>query len=297
MKRISIVGCFVVVTALALTACNPPEYETIATSTTAATIETVETDVTESFASVSESDETVPSGSQFTNETLETTESIAETTATSGGSSNAKPTTQTSVGNGGSTAKTTTTPKPTNTPKPTSTPKPTPDPYKAACVCPDCGRNVYYHSATTKHHDAVTHEEKTVTYDKEIKTFKYTIGWTVNFKSWCAENEVSVPSAPSATGKIVYDNKGKVIDHSDGDAVLNSLTEKADKLAANLGYDEAAYGYTTKEVGKEYVNRVEHTNTIVDKEAWDEKIPAGWYCERCDYYSASVPKYYDDIDL
>lgn len=270
MKRISIVGCFVVVTALALTACNPPEYETIATSTTASTIETVETDVTESSASVSESDETVPSGSQFTNETLETTESIAETTATSGGSSNAKP---------------------------TSTPKPTPNPYKAACVCPDCGDDVRYHAATTKHHDAVTHEEKTVTYDKEIKTFKYTINWTGNFKDWCSENEVSVPSAPSANGKIVYDNKGKVIDHSDGDAVLKSIREKADVLASNLGYDEVAYSYKTKEVGKEYVNRVEHTNTIVDREAWDEKIPAGWYCDRCDYYSASVPKYYDDIDL
>lgn len=260
--------------------------------------ETVTTDVTESSASVSESDETVPSESDITDETLETTESIIETTATSGGSSNttatAKPTTQTSSGNGGSTATTT---KPTNTPKPTSTPKPTPNPYKAACICPDCGDDVRYHAATTKHHDAVTHEEKTVTYDKEIKTFKYTIGWTVNFKSWCAENEVSVPSAPSATGKIVYDNKGKVIDHSDGDAVLNSLTEKAHKLAANLGYDEAAYGYTTKEVGKEYVNRVEHTNTIVDKEAWDEKIPAGWYCDRCDYYSSTVPKYYNDLDL
>lgn len=259
--------------------------------------ETVETEVTETSVSVSETEETVPSESELTDETLEATESIAETTATSGGSSNAKPTTQTSVGNGGNTAKTTTTPKPTNTPKPTSTPKPTPNPYKAACICPECGDDVRYHAATTKHHDAVTHEEKTVTYDKEIKTFKYTINWSGNFKSWCSENEVSVPSAPSANGKIVYDNKGKVIDHSDGDAVLNSLTEKAHDLAANLGYKEVAYSYKTKEVGKEYVNRVEHTNTIVDKEAWDEKIPAGWYCDRCDYYSASVPKYYNDLDL
>lgn len=260
--------------------------------------ETVTTDVTESSASVSESDETVPSESDITDETLETTESIIETTATSGGSSNttatAKPTTQTSSGNGGSTATTT---KPTNTPKPTSTPKPTPDPYKAACVCPDCGRNVYYHSATTKHHDAVTHEEKTVTYDQEIKTFKYTINWTGNFKDWCSENEVSVPSAPSANGKIVYDNKGKVIDHSGEDSALKSIKEKAHELAASLGYNEVAFSYKTKEVGKEYVNRVEHTNTIVDKEAWDEKIPAGWYCDRCDYYSSTVPKYYNDLDL
>ena len=184
-------------------------------------------------------------------------------------------------------------PKATNTPKPTNTPRPTPNPYKEVCFCPDCGDEVRYHSATTKHHDAKTHEEKYVTYDKEIKTFQYTINWTGNFKNWCSENEVSVPSAPSAKGDVVYDNKGNVIDKSGEKKAINKIVSEADSLAKNLGYDEVAYSYKTKEVNKEYVNRVEHTDTIVDKEAWDEKIPAGWYCDRCDYYSASVPKEYD----
>ena len=189
----------------------------------------------------------------------------------------------------------------TSTPKPTATPKPTPNPYKDRVDCPSCGDDhaVRYREARTVHHDAVTHEEKVVTYDKEIRTFQYTINWTGNFKSWCSDNGFSVPSAPSAKGDVVYDAKGKVIDSSGEKDALNSITEKAHELAADLGYTEVAYSYTTKEVNKSYVNRVETTKTVVDKEAWDETIPAGWYCdnENCSYYSSKEPEAYHDMDL
>jgi len=86
---------------------------------------------------------------------------------------------------------------------------------------------------------------------------------------------------------------------SGGDEAVNSITEKAHELAADLGYTEVAYSYTTKEVNKSYVNRVETTKTVVDKEAWDETIPAGWYCdnENCSYYSSKEPEAYRDMDL
>ena len=80
---------------------------------------------------------------------------------------------------------------------------------------------------------------------------------------------------------------------------MNKIFAEADSLAEGLGYTEVAYGYTTKEVNKSYVNRVETTKTVVDKDAWDETIPAGWYCdnENCSYYSSKEPSAYHDIDI
>lgn len=189
----------------------------------------------------------------------------------------------------------------TSTPKPTATPKPTPNPYKDRVDCPSCGDDhaVRYRDARTIHHDAVTHDEKVVTYDKLIKTFKYTIVWTDNFKSWCSDNGFSVPSAPSAKGDVTYDAKGNVIDKSGEKNALNKIFAEADSLAEGLGYTGGAYSYTNKCVDEEYVNRVENTKTVVDKEAWDETIPAGWYCdnENCSYYSSKEPSAYHDIDI
>lgn len=57
--------------------------------------------------------------------------------------------------------------------------------------------------------------------------------------------------------------------------------------------DPGAYGYTTDIVDDEYIGYTETTTTVVDEEAWDENIPAGWYCDSCDYYSSSIPNEYE----
>lgn len=162
MKRISIVGCFAVVMALALTACNPPEYETIATSATETTIvtEETETEVTETSAtetSMTEPIETTTetseegSASEITEETEVSVETTSETKATEATKAPAN-TTKPASGTGNSAAKPTSTPKPTkkptpiptdpyipmntptNTPKPTNTPTPSPTPKPAVAA-------------------------------------------------------------------------------------------------------------------------------------------------------------------
>lgn len=157
MKRISIVGCFAVVMALALTACNPPEYETIATSAPETTIvtEETETEITESSMTETslspvptpvETTEETSTATELTesimDETEETKESVAETKTTAKATPTTAPkSTKAPSSSGGSSTSTkkptpiptdpyippntpTPTPKPTNTPTPSPTPKP-----------------------------------------------------------------------------------------------------------------------------------------------------------------------------
>lgn len=295
-----------------VTACESNDSYLIPTTTETIISEVVETDPVESLeTSITPTVAPTSAVGSDIKETVVNETNTSETTmsnqnvpsASSGTNNTTNPGSGNSVSSGGSGSSggTGQNSSVTSTPKPTATPKPTPNPYKDRVDCPSCGDDhaVRYREARTVHHDAVTHEEKVVTYDKEIRTFQYTINWTGNFKSWCSDNGFSVPSAPSAKGDVVYDAKGKVIDSSGEKDALNSITEKAHELAADLGYTEVAYSYTTKEVNKSYVNRVETTKTVVDKEAWDETIPAGWYCdnENCSYYSSKEPEAYRDIDL
>lgn len=184
----------------------------------------------------------------------------------------------------------------TNTPTPSPKPTAQADPYKDRCDCPDCGRSgsVSYHSARTVHHDAVTHEETTVTYDKIIKTYKYTENWSDNFKNWCSEHGYSVPDAPSKTARVVFDGDGNVLDSSEEEATISELADKAWELAQELGYYEIPSSYIVDYIDTSYEGEHKHTETIVDQEAWDETIPAGWYCDNCDYYSSSVPSKYNN---
>lgn len=173
----------------------------------------------------------------------------------------------------------------------------TADPYSESCDCPYCSGDVSYRSARTVHHDAITHDETTSSYDGIVRTYKYTINWSGNFKDWCAENGYSIPSAPSTTGSTTYDNDWNVIDESGFYSAIDEIFTEADDIAANMGFTGLAYSYICDVIDDEYLNYTETTTTVVDEEAWDENIPAGWYCDSCDYYSASVPRAYDDIDI
>ncbi len=249
-----------------------------------------------------------------------TTKPTNSTTTTSAASPTPKPSGQ---GSGSATA----TPNPTNnttnntTVEPTSTPSSsseqtssggesssgsessgggtshTADPYSESCDCPYCSGDVSYRSASTVHHDAVTHDETTSSYDGIVRTYKYTINWSGNFKDWCAENGVDLPSAPSATGSVVFDSDWNTLDSSGEDNALDQIFEDADDIADNLGFTGNPYSYICDVIDDEYLNYTETTTTIIDEPAWDENIPAGWYCDDCDYYSASVPRAYDDIDI
>lgn len=214
------------------------------------------------------------------------------------------PTGQSNTGNGGTNVNNNTpTPKPTDNtssdpePDPTEAPKPTPNPYTTSCSCPECSGDVSYRSARTVHHDAETHDETTSSYDGIVRTYRYTIGWTDSFINWCANNGYSVPAAPTTTGTIEYDSDWNPVDESGFYNALDEIFTEADDLAWSLGYTEIAYSYICDVVGDDYIGYTETTTTIIDEPAWDENIPAGWYCDDCDYYSASVPRAYDDIDI
>lgn len=173
----------------------------------------------------------------------------------------------------------------------------TADPYSESCDCPYCSGDVSYRSARTVHHDAVTHDETEVYYDRIVRTYCYSINWTGSFRNWCDENGIALPSAPTANGSVVFDSDWNTLDASGEDAALDQIFEQADIILDDLGYSGYGYSYTNSVVNDEYEGRHENTTTIVDEEAWDENIPAGWYCDSCDYYSASVPRAYDDIDI
>lgn len=174
----------------------------------------------------------------------------------------------------------------------------TADPYSESCDCPYCSGDVSYRSARTVHHDAVTHDETTSSYDGIVRTFRYTIVWSDNFIDWCNSNGLSVPQPPTTTGYIEYDNNWNITDDSNGTNAALDIADEAYDIQVDMGDpDPGAYGYTTDIIGDEYINYTETTTTVVDEEAWDENIPAGWYCDSCDYYSASVPRAYDDIDI
>lgn len=169
----------------------------------------------------------------------------------------------------------------------------TADPYSESCDCPYCSGDVSYRSARTVHHDAVTHDETTSSYDGIVRTYKYTINWSGNFKDWCAENGYSIPSEPSTTGSTTYDNDWNVIDESGFYSAIDEIFTEADDIAANMGFTGLAYSYICDVIDDEYLNYTETTTTVVDEEAWDENIPAGWYCDSCDYYSSSIPNEYE----
>ena len=169
----------------------------------------------------------------------------------------------------------------------------TADPYSESCDCPYCSGDVSYRSAKTVHHDAVTHDETEVSYDRIVRTYRYTINWSGSFENYCEENGIEVPSAPSTTGSVVFDSDWNTIDDSGEDAALDRIFEAADNIATDLGYNNIAFSYINEVIGDEYEGRHESTTTIVDEEAWDENIPAGWYCDSCDYYSSSIPNEYE----
>ena len=169
----------------------------------------------------------------------------------------------------------------------------TADPYSESCDCPYCSGDVSYRSTRTVHHDAVTHDETEVYYDRIVRTYSYSIVWTDSFINWCADNGLSVPSAPSTTGSVVFDSDWNTLDDTGEDAALDQIFEAADDIAYDLGYTKTAFSYTSSVIGDEYEGRHENTTTIVDEEAWDENIPAGWYCDSCDYYSSSIPNEYE----
>ena len=169
----------------------------------------------------------------------------------------------------------------------------TADPYSESCDCPYCSGDVSYRSERTVHHDAVTHDETEVSYDRIVRTYRYTINWSGNFEDWCSENGIEVPSAPSTTGSVVFDSDWNTVDDSGEDNALDYIIEKADNIANDLGYPYIAFSYICDVVGDEYEGRHENTTTIVDEEAWDENIPAGWYCDSCDYYSSDIPVEYE----
>lgn len=169
----------------------------------------------------------------------------------------------------------------------------TADPYSESCDCPYCSGDVSYRSAKTVHHDAVTHDETEVSYDRIVRTYRYTINWSGSFENYCEENGIEVPSAPSTTGSVVFDSDWNTIDDSGEDAALDRIFEAADNIATDLGYNNIAFSYINEVIGDEYEGRHENTTTVVDEEAWDENIPAGWYCDSCDYYSSSIPNEYE----
>lgn len=169
----------------------------------------------------------------------------------------------------------------------------TADPYSESCDCPYCSGDVSYRSTRTVHHDAVTHDETEVYYDRIVRTYRYTINWSGSFENYCEENGIEVPSAPSTTGSVVFDSDWNTIDDSGEDAALDRIFEAADNIATDLGYNNIAFSYINEVIGDEYEGRHENTTTVVDEEAWDENIPAGWYCDSCDYYSSSIPNEYE----
>ena len=169
----------------------------------------------------------------------------------------------------------------------------TADPYSESCDCPYCSGDVSYRSAKTVHHDAVTHDETEVSYDRIVRTYRYTINWSGSFENYCEENGIEVPSAPSTTGSVVFDSDWNTIDDSGEDAALDRIFEAADNIATDLGYNNIAFSYINEVIGDEYEGRHENTTTVVDEEAWDQNIPARWYCDSCDYYSSSIPNEYE----
>ena len=169
----------------------------------------------------------------------------------------------------------------------------TANPYNESCDCPYCSGDVSYRSARTVHHDAVTHDETDVYYDRVVRTFSYTINWADSFRNWCAENGIDVPEAPTATGSVVFDSNWNTIDDSGEDDALDSIFGAAEDIIDNLGYNKYAFSYINEVISDEYEGRHENTTTVVDKEAWDENSPAGWYCDSCDYYSSSIPNEYE----
>lgn len=169
----------------------------------------------------------------------------------------------------------------------------TADPYSESCDCPYCSGDVSYRSARTVHHDAVTHDETEVYYDRIVRTYCYSINWTGSFRNWCDENGIALPSAPTANGSVVFDSDWNTLDASGEDAALDQIFEQADIILDDLGYSGYGYSYTNSVVNDEYEGRHENTTTVVDEEAWDENIPAGWYCDSCDYYSSSIPNEYE----
>lgn len=169
----------------------------------------------------------------------------------------------------------------------------TADPYSESCDCPYCSGDVSYRSARTVHHDAVTHDETDVYYDRIVRTYRYTIGWSDNIINYCNDNGIDLPSPPSATGSVIFDGNWNVIDDSGEDAALDSIFDEASDIASDVGFSGFSFGYTSDVVDDEYEGRHENTTTVVDEEAWDETIPAGWYCDSCDYYSSSIPNEYE----
>lgn len=169
----------------------------------------------------------------------------------------------------------------------------TADPYSESCDCPYCSGDVSYRSARTVHHDAVTHDETDVSYDRIVRTYQYTIVWSDNILNYCADNGIDLPSPPSATGSVIFDENWYTLDDSGEDNALDSIFDEASDIASGVGFSGAAFGYTSEVIGDEYEGRHENTTTIVDEEAWDENIPAGWYCDSCDYYSSDIPVEYE----
>ena len=102
-----------------------------------------------------------------------------------------------------------------------------------------------------------------------------------------------MPEAPTATGSVVFDSNWNTIDDSGEDDALDSIFGAAEDIIDNLGYNKYAFSYINEVISDEYEGRHENTTTVVDKEAWDENIPAGWYCDSCDYYSSSIPNEYE----
>lgn len=263
-----------------------------------ATESTVPFQVTGDSAEVSGTPTPKPTKTPSASETTvsPTPAQTGDTTAATGTKTNTPTPTPKPSGNtsgGGSTTK-------TNTPTPTPKPAAKADPYDDCCDCPDCGRSgsVSYHSARKVHHDAVTHEEKTVTYDKVIRTYKYIANWTDSFKNWCSEHGYSIPEAPSTTGTVVFDyDFQNVLDSSGDKTAKGQVLSEANSIAESMGYEEIPCSYYTEVIDDEYVNLQEITTTVEDQAAWDETIPAGWYCDNCDYYSSSVPKEYDNLDI
>lgn len=253
------------------------------------------------------------SGNGSGKNTTPTPNPTSNTTSTSAATPTPKPSGQ---GSGSATA----TPSPTNntTAEPTSTPSSeqtssggsssgsesssgsssggsshTADPYSESCDCPYCSGDVSYRSARTVHHDAVTHDETDVYYDRIVRTYRYTINWSDNFKNWCSDNGIDLPSAPTATGSVVFDSDWNTLDDSGEDDALDQIFEEAIEIVSDLGCPILPSNYTNDVIGDEYEGRHENTTTVVDEEAWDENIPAGWYCDSCDYYSASIPNEYE----
>ena len=256
------------------------------------------------------------SGNNSGKNTTPTPNPTSNTTSTSAATPTPRPTGQ---GSGNATA----TPNPTNntTAEPTSTPSSsseqtsggggsssgsesssgtssggsshTADPYSESCDCPYCSGDVSYRSARTVHHDAVTHDDTDVYYDRIVRTYRYTINWTGSFKDWCADNGVDVPEAPTTTGTVIFDGDWNVIDDSGEFDAIDTIFDEADNIVADLGCPIRATNYVNDVIDDEYEGRHENTTTVVDEEAWDENIPAGWYCDSCDYYSSSIPNEYE----